>query len=308
MTFAQAIAYFLREATLSLVRSWKVSLLAILTIATSLFLAGVFLVVSTNLDAMIERWRAESKIVVYLEPEATAADRERLTELLSEPIWSRSVDWITSEEADKRFRAEHPSLSELLEGWGDDPLPASLEVTLDLEHLDEDLEPWLERVKADPSTSMIDDDRDTLRQLDAVVLVIRGLGLVLGTILLLTAVFTISSVIRLTAYLYRDEIAVMRLVGATEFFIRGPFYLEGFLQGLVGGVLAIVTLGGAYALWVEKSQDSALAAATAGRFLPPLELVALVSLGALAGLVGAVASLRKESLGQTAEQPDWSEE
>jgi len=76
----------------------------------------------------------------------------------------------------------------------------------------------------------------------------------------------------------------------------------------VGGVLAIVTLGGAYALWVEESRDSALVAATAGRFLPPLELVALVSLGALAGLVGAVASLRKESLGETAERPDWSEE
>jgi len=307
LSFAQAIAYFLREATLSLVRSWKVSLLAILTIATSLFLAGVFLVVSANLDAMIERWRAESKIVVYLEPEATGEDRERLTELLSGPSWSRGVEWITSEEADERFRTDHPSLAELLEGWGDDPLPASLEVTLDLERLGEDLDPWLERVKADPSTSMIDDDRDTLRQLDAVVLVIRGLGLVLGTILLLTAVFTISSVIRLTAYLYRDEIAVMRLVGATEFFIRGPFYLEGFLQGLVGGVLAMLALGGAYALWVEKSRDSALTAVSSGRFLPPLELLALVGLGALAGLVGAVASLRKESLGQTAEQPGWSE-
>ncbi len=308
MSFAQAIVYFLREATLSLVRSWKVSLLAILTIATSLFLAGVFLVVSTNLDAMIDRWRSESKVVVYLESEATDVDRARLTELLSQPSWSRSIEWVTSAEADERFRTDHPSLAELLEGWGEDPLPASLEVSLDLEHFGEGLEPWLERVSADPATAMVDDDRDTLRRLDAVVLVIRGLGVVLGTILLLTAIFTISSVIRLTAYLYRDEIAVMRLVGATEFFIRGPFYLEGFLQGLVGGVLAILALGGAYALLLEKSRDSALAAIATGRFLPPSELLALVGLGALAGLAGAVASLRKESLGETAEQPDWSQQ
>jgi cell division transport system permease protein len=306
VSFAQALIYFIREAFLSLARSWKVSLLAIVTIAMSLFMAGVFLLVAGNLEEMIVRWRAETKVVIYLDAAATDEDQQRLTEHLSQPVWSLAVESVTSEEARERFRTDHPSLADLLEGWGDDPLPASFEVSLDLELLEShNLDPWLATARTDPAVVMVDDDRDTLGQLDAVVLVLRGLGMVLGTILLLTAIFTISSVIRLTAYLYRDEIAVMRLVGATEFFIRGPFYLEGLLQGLAGGALAILALAAGYGVWIEESRGSVLAVLT-GKFLEPVELLALVALGGLAGLIGAVSSLRKETLGETAESGEWS--
>ena len=154
---------------------------------------------------------------------------------------------------------------------------------------------------------MVDDDRDWLAQLETVVFVLQGMGLILGAILLATAVFTISSVIRLTAYLYRDEIAVMRLVGATEFFIRGPFYLEGLLQGLAGGVLSMTALFVAYVLAIERHAGATLTLLVA-EFLAPAEVLTLVGLGGLAGLVGAVSSLRSESLGQTAETPRWTED
>ncbi|MEM7582584.1 MAG: hypothetical protein AAF560_04330 [Acidobacteriota bacterium] len=78
MTFAQALVYFFREAFSSLVRSWKVSLVAIATIAMSLFLGGVFLLVSSNLRQVVERWQAEGKLVVYLEAEAGEAESQKL--------------------------------------------------------------------------------------------------------------------------------------------------------------------------------------------------------------------------------------
>ena len=131
--------------------------------------------------------------------------------------------------------------------------------------------------------------------------------LVLGVILLGTAIFTISSVIRLTAYLYRDEIGVMRLVGATEFFIRGPFYVEGLLQGLAGGIVATLALTGVHTLLSARTSGAAWTL-LAEDFLSPGELLALVGLGGAAGLVGAIASLRREDLGQTAETPEWQEE
>lgn len=311
MSFIQALAYFFQEACLSLVRSWKVSLLAVLTITVSLFLGGVFLLVSGNLESMISRWRAESKIVVYLEAGTGGDDQGRLLQTLSGAPWATSIELVTAAEARGRFRQAFPSLADLLEGWGDEPLPPSFEVGLDVARMEAGVEDgtlaaWLERIRADPAVSMVDDDRDWLQQLEAVVLVIQGLGMVLGAILLATAVFTISSVIRLTAYLYRDEIAVMRMVGATEFFIRGPFYLEGFLQGIVGSLAAIAALFGAFRFLVERGESSALAAVLTTDFLAPAELAVLVGVGALAGLLGAVTSLRKESLGQTAEYPEWS--
>ncbi|HEX9731401.1 MAG TPA: permease-like cell division protein FtsX [Thermoanaerobaculia bacterium] len=311
MSFAQAFAYFFQEACQSLVRSWKVSLLAVLTITVSLFLGGVFLLVSGNLETMISRWRAESKIVVYLEAGAADADHGSLLGTLREAPWATGVELVSSATARQRFRHAFPSLADLLEGWGEEPLPSSFEVSLDLARMERGVAQgafaaWIERIRADPAVSMVDDDRDWLEQLEAVVLVIQGLGMVLGAILLATAVFTISSVIRLTAYLYRDEIAVMRMVGATEFFIRGPFYLEGFLQGIVGSLAAVGALFGAFRFLVERGESSALASVLTAQFLGPAEIALLVGVGALAGMIGAVTSLRKESLGQTAEYPDWS--
>ena len=129
---------------------------------------------------------------------------------------------------------------------------------------------------------------------------VRGLGLALTAVLLGASIFTIASVVRLTSYLYRDEIAVMRLVGATEFYIRGPFYVEGLFQGLLGA-RARRSAGS------SRRTSHAAARAASGRwspassptrFLSPLELAALVDLGAVAGLAGAVVSLGRENAGE----------
>jgi cell division transport system permease protein len=114
--------------------------------------------------------------------------------------------------------------------------------------------------------------------------------------LLVAAIFTIASIIRLTAYLYRDEIGIMRLVGATELFIRGPFYVEGLLQGVLGGAGAVLALYLGYVLLVPHAPSSWLAGALLGNFLPLRQQGLLVALGALAGFAGAVASLRREAV------------
>ncbi len=309
MTFSQAIAYFLREAGVSLVRSWKISLLAVATIALSLSLGGVFLLVSGNLRQLIDTWKSESKIVVYLQTGSEADGSEDLRRRLGEAPWTLAVETVTSDAAHDRFRRAFPSLSDLLEGWDEDPLPASLEVEIDWQRVDDrrTLDGWIDRLRQEAAVSAIDDDRDWLTQLETVVYALEALGLIVGLILLGTAMFTISSVIRLTAYLYRDEIAVMRMVGATEFFIRGPFYMEGLLQGLTGGIIAAVTLAGVHAFAIDRWAEAALSLLVAD-FLTAGEILALIGGGGLAGLIGAVASLRRETLGQTAETPDWEED
>ncbi|MEM9554945.1 MAG: permease-like cell division protein FtsX [Acidobacteriota bacterium] len=301
MTLLQALLYFTREAALNLVRGWKVSLLAIFTIAVSLFLTGVFLIVGTNLETLVEEWRGESKIVIYLEPGMDEVG-ERIADQLGPQPWAREIEQIAPSVAAERFRRAFPSLADLLEGWGDEPLPASLEITVDWQRVTGDqLQQDLDRIREDPAVTMVDDDRDWLRQLETAVLLLRGLTMVVGGVLLVTAIFTISSVIRLTAYLYEDEIAVMRLVGATEFFIRGPFYLEGLLQGLAGGAVAVSLLATGYGA-MRARVATALGDLLTRDFLDLPQLVGLVALGGLAGLVGAVASLRREALGQTAEE------
>lgn len=307
MTFAQALRYFSREAVFNLFRSWKVTLLAVLTITVSLFLAGAFMLVSSNLETVTEAWRQESALIVYLEPETDARAQEDVRARIEDQRWIAGVDVVSADRAKERFQRTFPGLADLLEGWKEDPLPASLEVRLRADAVEpESYEQWLAQLREDPSVQMVDDDRDWIAQLETVVLVVKGLGLVLGTILLGTAIFTIASIIRLTAYLYRDEIAVMRLVGATEFFIRGPFYMEGLVQGLAGGLLACGGLVLAHAALVRTGSASLLASVLASTFLSPFQIAGLITLGSFAGLIGAITSLRKETLAPESETT-WPE-
>jgi cell division transport system permease protein len=297
VTLLKAVRYFLREAAVNLLRGFRVSLVAILTIAVSLLLGGAFLLASRNLEGSAARWRGEMRVVVYLKPEATAADLARLAALAAREPWAAAVEAVSASAARARFQHIFPTLADLVEGSQDDPLPASIEIGLRREApalagLDRRLAGW----RRLPAVAMVDDDREWLAQLETVVSIVRGVGLVLGGVLLGAAIFTIGSVIRLTAYLHHEEIAVMRLVGATEFFIRGPFYAEGLLQGLLGAALASGGLYAAFRLAHSQRPPSLFTTLFAADFLTASQLAALVSLGALAGLLGAVSSLRRESL------------
>jgi cell division transport system permease protein len=293
LKFVQALLYFFREATVNLLRGWKVSLLAVLTIAVSLFVGGAFLLVSGNLSGSIERWRNEIRVLVYLKPEATEADLRRLAAEAARLPGVTSVDAVTPAQARERFKDVFPSLSDLVAGWQDEPLPASLEIGLDPKA---GKSGWQDSWRARPEVELIDDDREWLGQLETAVAVVRTVGLALLGGLLGAAIFTIASVIRLTAYLHHEEIEVMRLVGATEFFIRGPFYAEGFLQGLLGGGVASGALYGVYQLIHARSEGSLFSSVLALEFLDLQQVAFLILLGGLAGLFGAVVSLRREAL------------
>ncbi len=295
MKFLQALRYFFREAVVNLLRGWKVSLLAVLTIAVSLFIGGAFLLVSGNLAASVERWRGEMRVVIYLQPETSEADLRRLAAEASTGPGVSSVEPVTAAAARQRFQEVFPSLSGLVAGWEDEPLPASLEVGLD-PRSSQGREAWLDGWRKRPEVTLVDDDREWLGQLEALVTVVRAVGLALVAGLLGAALFTIASVIRLTAYLHHEETEIMRLVGATEFFIRGPFYIEGLLQGLIGGLVASGALWGVYQLVHAKSRGSLFSTLLALEFLSPQQVAFLVVLGGVAGLFGAVISLRREAL------------
>jgi cell division transport system permease protein len=292
----QALRYFCHEAAVNLLRSWKVSLLAVLTIAVSLFFGGAFLLVSGNLSASLERWRGEMRAVIYLKPDTPEADLQRLAAEAARQPGVRSVQPVTPAAARQRFQEIFPGLADLVAGWQDEPLPASLEVGFDPAAAGQARTAWLEGWRHRPEVTLVDDDREWLGQLETVVAVVRAVGLALVGGLLGAAIFTIASVIRLTAYLHHEEISILRLVGSTEFFIRGPFYVEGLLQGLLGGLVASGALWGVYQFLHSRGRGSLVSAVLALDFLKLQDVAFLVLLGGAAGLFGAIASLRRETL------------
>jgi cell division transport system permease protein len=293
MTWGQAIAYFFSEALLSLRRGWRVSLLAVLTIAVSLFLAGLFALVGHNLRGQIELWRGEARVVVYFTPEATTEALSEARRTVLDMPWVETATIVSREDARARFAEAFPDLVDILDDPDAEPLPPSLEVRLTpaaaAESLSEDRQ---QSFSALPGADWVDDDRAWLDRLESFIRIGRAVGWGLGGLLLAAAIFTISSVIRLTAYRYRDEIAVMRQIGATELLIRCPFYLEGCMQGFAGGLMAVLGLWWVYAALGGKA--GSLSQAFLGQFLPFSSVLAFLMLGTAAGAIGAVTSLRRE--------------
>lgn len=297
MTWLQALRYFFREALLNLLRGWRVSLLAVLTIAVSLFIGGALWMVGDNLASSIDQWRGQMRVVVYFRQDVAPELVARRAAEARSAYGVTSVEAITAPQARQRFKEIFPGLAELVEGWESEPLPPSLEIGFRPAAGDHpSFKSWLAAWRVRPEVALIDDDREWLGQLQSAVAVVRAVSLALVAGLLGAAIFTIASVIRLTAYLHHEEISIMRLVGSTEFFIRGPFYAEGLLQGLLGGLVASGTLFALFALLRQKAQTSLIPALVAQRFLPLPQVALLVGLGALAGLIGAVTSLRREQL------------
>lgn len=295
MTLLRACRFFVSEACVGLLRSWRVSLLASLAIAISLFMVGLVLLVGHNLDRMMAQWRSDTRIVVYLDHDPDPAAVERVRAKIDSAAWVTAVEPVSSAEARERFAGMFPSLAAVLDGWDEDPLPMSVEIAYRENAVATPaFQEWLRQLRADPLVAMLDDDRDWLRQLEKVVSILRGTGLFMGAAMLTAAILTIGSVIRLTVHLHREEIATLRLVGATEFYIRGPFYFEGLLQGTAGGLLAVALLWLLHRTLDPSGLVELLGVVLLEEFLPFRDLILLVGVGGLAGWIGAMLSLRRE--------------
>ncbi|HVR30744.1 MAG TPA: FtsX-like permease family protein [Thermoanaerobaculia bacterium] len=270
------------------------SLVAVATIGVSLFLCGAFLVTFRNLSGIIGRWRQEVAVVVYLPLDAPRGEIEDLRFVLGAPVWVRDVVEVTTEEAAGRFEATFPRLAELARVGEGDLFPASLEAAVDPARIVDDghFEAWVEGLRAHPAALMVDADQEWLDQLAAAVRLVRIGGIALGAVLVAAAALTTSSILRLIAHAHREEIAIMRLVGATEFYIRGPFYFEGLFQGLAGALLAAAAM--VLAFRALAGEGSLVASLLFSQPASLRELILVLAAGASIGAAGAVLSLRRE--------------
>ncbi len=292
MVAARALVYAFEEALTSLWRSRLVNALSIVTIAVSLFVLGAFLTLAANLAGVVERWTHKVQVVFYLEDGVANQAREALVARLRSESSVEDVRLVARDEALERFRTLFHDLRTLPEDLGENPFPASIEATLRSQVQPADA---VRRLVADYQHALgveeVQYDLLWIERLSTGIRLLRGLGSVLGGILVVAGVFTISNVIRLTVYTRQDEIDIMRLVGATQAYVKGPFVVEGMLQGALGGCVAVTLLWLAFRL---LAGDLLAASDLLGRavvFLPLPLCLALVAGGMLVGLVGSLVSL-----------------
>jgi cell division transport system permease protein len=297
---SNTFSWFFREALRRIWVSKRTSFVAVAMIAISLLIVGTFLLVAENLGRAAAQWQGKSRIVIYLEPNATPQDVRAVdTFLAARPELSRRR-FVTREEALTRFKSYFANLSEVVGQLDENPFPPSYEVEVDPRLAQSrGLVNNITILRAMAGVEQVQYDWEWLTRLRRLVNVINIIGLVAGGILGIAACFTIANVIRLTMLLYREEIEIMRLVGATERIIRGPFLLEGLIQGTLGGLVAVGLL---FALYEVSRRSLAPSSSILWSFLflgflPWQKIAALIAGGMFAGWFGSWLSVRSRDDG-----------
>jgi len=291
------LAALLDEAATGLWRARRVTVVSVLQISFSLFLVGLFLLATENLGGVVETLREETAVTVFLKAGTGDDAKAALEAMALESKLVARARRVSPEEARGRFARAFASLAGAAGNLSGNPFPASVE--LDLipgAAASGALRPFLANLAANPAVEEVQFDVDWVRRLRGVVRLVGTSGAAAGILLALGAAFTIANVVRLTILLHRDEIEVLRLVGAPEVLIRGPFLLGGVLQGLLGGLVALGFLGLAFRalLLFVATTENVLLGVFVVRFLSPAACGLLVLGGAAAGFLGGtVASRRK---------------
>ena len=300
MRAASGLATLLDEAVTGLVRARLLTVASVLVIAVSLVLVGAFLLAAENLRGLADAVRGETAVTVFLGAKAGEAERAEIARIARESRLAASVRRVTPEEARARFSTWFRSLAPAAASLPSNPFPDSLEIVLQEGAASSAALPGLlANLAAAPGAEEVQFDVEWVRRLRTAVGVARAAGGALAVVLVLGAAFTIANVVRLTILLHREEIEVLRLVGAPEFLIRGPFVVGALIQGLLGGALALGLLAAGWRgllLWGARGGEN-VAALLGLRFLPAGTAGLLVGFGVAAGLLGGLVAVRRRNLG-----------
>ena len=284
--------YFVQEVLRSLRRNNWMSFASIGTVAVSLFVLGVFLLLVLNMNRMASALESQVQISVYLEDGLSADDRQDIASDIEALQGIESIRYISKDEAKARLEDRLGDQKYLLDALGDkNPLPDSFEVVVKSPDLVETAAKAIDRMDGVQEAKY---GQDVIEHLFAITRLIRIFGLVLMVLLAGATLFIISNTIRLTVFARRKEIAIMKYVGATDWFIRWPFLLEGMVLGFVGGVIAAVALRSFYAAMAAKITDTLTFFPLMPQY-PSMNYitVALLLTGMAIGALGSALSLKR---------------
>jgi len=287
--------YFCSDAWDEWRHSVGVNLMALLTLVSALFVAGLVLLIVTNIERGVQTLRDDVKIQIYLQDDRAEEVRHALAERLRANPQVDRVEYVDKAEALRRYRDWAADLAELVNELEANPLPASLEVFLAPgAGAAETAATIAVRLNNQDGVEEVRFNQDWLGRLEAMLVLSRVGGAAVIALVFLAVVFVMGSVLRLAVFARRDEIQIMQLVGATPGFIRGPYLVAGALQGLIASLLALLLVEGVRSTATAAADTStvALLDLVAARPLSVDMTGLLLLLGVLVSLIGSYVSVR----------------
>lgn len=284
------IGYFLSEAVTNLRRNLLMTIAAISTVAISLLLLGGVQILGKTITKMTDDWEREVEVQVFLRNNASAGEESAIREDLSQMREVVNIDYVSKEEALDEFAHDYPDFAKSLPG---DALPASYKVQLTDAQFAEEV---AARIRGAGGVDSVKFGGSVVKTLLQVNSLLRTVTFVMSGILMVAAVALIANTIRLAIYARREEIGIMKLVGATNWFIRVPFMLEGVFAALIGAIVSIAVVVGTLKIVFSALGERFLFLENVLTFtdgeVAQVTLV-LVAVGGVVGLAGSYMAVRR---------------
>lgn len=286
------LRYFFREAFTSLIRNSWLSLSSIGIVTVSLIILGVSLLLAVNAEKLTQSVESSVEITAFLEENVGRVDRDRIAEEIKSSPEVADLEFVSKEQALKEMKESFGERSEILESLEEtNPLPDAFRIKTHQAAAVPAVARKIEQIKG---VEQVRYGQGVVEKLLNVTRWIRYVSAVAVTLLTLAAGFLIATTIRMSVFARRREIGIMKILGATNWFVRFPFVLEGIVLGLTGGLLAVLAVDLAYLSLINKLKIS----------LPFIQLVSeprviltilggMVGLGVMIGALGSWFSLRK---------------
>jgi cell division transport system permease protein len=286
--------YFIKKAFQNIRYFFLINLITVGIISLSLLVLSTFFMVCLNLQTYLDKWKNQIQVSVYLADSNNPEDISLIQKKIVSFSQVKKISLITKEEALSFFKDSFPGQKQALESLKNNPLPASIDIQLQDECRGPDeIKAFALQIKEIPGVEDVEYGQTWIEGYANFLKFMRSAALAVGVVILLATIFIISNTIKLTLFSRKDEIEIMKLVGATNFFIRIPFYLEGILQGLLGAFFSLIVLFFSYQLfsnWISQSSYFSLKFFKIF-FLPLPYLLLITAVGMITGFLGSFFSL-----------------
>ena len=289
----QALFIGLRT-TISNIRANKQTfLISVMTIAISIGILGLFLIVFFNLNGLLTSWNQQVQLVIYLGDDISQSQKSDLEDLFKLNSKVQSTEEVSKEKAWQEFKLKQMDRAGVDLDLGFNPLPASFRIRFTVsDNRSLHIREFAEQIRGEPGVESVEFGEKWIGRFEKFMLICRVFLLGVGILLSLGLILIISNTIRLSIYSRQDEIELMLLIGATPRFVKIPFLLEGMLQGLSGSLISLGLMGTIYIYMKNEFQPSieSIARGIEFQFISQPFLLILVGLSVLIGFIASYIS------------------
>ncbi len=288
------IRFTFKRALRDIYNNFYLHMVCVVTISMAVFILSAFALFYINATELLDAWKKGARVIAYVDDEFSNEPKTAIKEQIEALNGVAAVDFIPKEDAFDALKENMGEQSALLDGLNHNPLPDAFEARLSESFVNlEGIGGLAANIAAIKGIEDVEYAQKWLTQFAGVYNLFKVTGLVLVAMFFIAIIFIVANTVRLILYSRREEIEIMRIVGADEAFIKHPFYLEGLLLGLTGGMIGLIFLYLAYLLTVPNFAPKILISFFEIQFIPGTFLMALVLCSMIIGWLGCHFSIKR---------------